>query len=501
MKFNRSSGILLHPTSLPGPFGIGDLGPQAYHWIDFLAEAGCSWWQVLPLGPTGYGDSPYQSFSAFAGNPNLISPRLLLTQKLLAEEDLGNIPRFPAQRIDYGSVIEWKTTILNRSYERSKQINDPAIQRSLESFREINAGWLDDFALFMALKEKFGNVPWPDWERNFRDRDQKSISRFNKDHRDDINRQIYFQFLYFNQWIDLHSYALEKRIRIIGDLPIFVSHDSADVWVNRDLFYLTKDGRPKLISGVPPDYFSPTGQVWGNPLYRWKVHQQTGFEWWTSRVRMATTQFDMLRLDHFRGFAGYWEIAGDSLTADNGQWVKAPGKNLFRKLEKELGELPVIAEDLGVITPDVEALRKRFGFPGMKILLFAFSGEPQEPYRPHNYSKNYVAYTGTHDNDTALGWYKRVPDEEREFSLRYLNSDGSEFAWDLIRTCWSSVANLVLAPMQDFLNLDNSARMNYPGNPSGNWQWRMKDTALSRQLIQRIHELNRLYGRTNVDQT
>ncbi len=495
MKYKRSSGILLHPTSLPGPFGIGDLGPQAYRWIDFLSDAGCSWWQVLPLGPTGYGDSPYQSFSAFAGNPYLISPQLLFSENLLSEEDLGDLPKFPAKRVDYEAVIGWKNRVLDRAYERTIQQSDCTLRHSIDVFKKENTSWLEDFAVFMALKDVHGGLPWHTWETKLRDRDPDEINQISKIYHEAIQRHIFKQYLFFKQWGDLHSYALKKKVRIIGDLPIFVSHDSADVWVNPEFFYLKKSGKPKLISGVPPDYFSPTGQIWGNPLYRWKVHQRTGFKWWISRFRMELAQFDMLRLDHFRGFAGYWEIPGDAETADNGRWVKAPGNALFKKLKQELGDIPVIAEDLGVITPDVEEMRKKFGFPGMKILLFAFSGDPQDPYRPHNYPRNCVAYTGTHDNDTALGWYQRVPDEERKFCLQYMNRDGSDFSWDLIRTCWSSVGNLAIAPMQDFLNLDNQSRMNYPGNPSGNWQWRMQDTAIDRGLEERIREINRLYDR------
>lgn len=419
-----------------------------------------------------------------------------MSDQLLSEEDLGGIPKFSPQRIDYGAVIKWKSLILERAFERHSQQVDMEKNPSLMEFRKSNTGWLEDFALFMALKSEHAGQPWHTWEVGLRDRDPQALARFRESHKVEIKKQVFYQYLFFKQWNELHAYAQAKKVRIIGDLPIFVSHDSADVWVNRELFYLKKNGKPRRISGVPPDYFSPTGQIWGNPLYRWKVHQRTKFAWWIARVKMALAQFDMLRLDHFRGFAGYWEIPGEAHTADNGRWVAAPGKSLFRKLTRELGELPVIAEDLGVITPDVDALRKEFGFPGMKILLFAFSGEPQDPYRPHSYPRNCVAYTGTHDNDTALGWLKRVPKEEREFCLRYLNRDGSDFSWDLIRACWASVANLVLAPMQDFLKLDNSARMNYPGNPSGNWQWRMRDSALTPELVKSIHELNQLYDRS-----
>ena len=495
MKFERSSGILLHPTSLPGPFGIGDLGPQAYRWIDFLGEAGCTWWQVLPLGPTGFGDSPYQSFSAFACNPYLISPEILLAENLLEDEDLGDLPAFPEDRIDFGAVIQWKINLLDRSFYRSQSQPAPNHTAAIEEFRKTNADWLEDFALFMALKDAHDGAPWHSWEAPLRKRDAKALKHARSVHQEAIQRQIFRQYLIFSQWNNLHEYARERRIRVIGDLPIFVSHDSADVWVHTDLFFLKKNGKPKFISGVPPDYFSPTGQLWGNPLYRWKIHRRYGYDWWISRLKMVFRQLDMIRLDHFRGFAGYWEVPGNASTAEKGRWVSAPGMDFFKNVKDVFGDLPIIAEDLGVITPDVVAMREKFGFPGMKILQFAFSGNPQDAFLPHHYSKNCVVYTGTHDNDTALGWYERVSEQEKGFYRQYLDRDGSNISWDLIRSCWASVADFALAPMQDFLDLDNRARMNYPGNPSGNWQWRMPASAMNPELKFRIHELNFMYSR------
>lgn len=496
MKYRRSSGVLLHPTSLPGLFGIGDLGPQAYHWIDFLAESGCGWWQVLPLGPTGYGDSPYQSFSAFAGNPYLISPELLQSENLLDGADLDNLPSFHPQKVDYGRVIEWKNTILMKTFERWLQQASSASRDEVQKFKEINSFWLDDFALFMALKEAHNGAPWHTWHPRIRNRDEEALRDSRLAHYEVIQRHVFVQYLFYKQWQDLHAYAKQKHIGIIGDLPIFVSHDSADVWMNPELFFLKKDGKPQLVAGVPPDYFSPTGQLWGNPIYRWEVHRRTGYAWWISRLRMAFTQVDTVRLDHFRGFAGYWEIPGNALTAENGRWVRAPGTDFFKKVQQALGNLPIIAEDLGVITEDVIEMREKFAFPGMKILQFGFAGEPNNPYLPHNYPRNCVVYTGTHDNDTALGWYQRINQEERNFALKYLNQNGTDFAWDLIRACWASVADLAIAPMQDFLSLDNRARMNYPGNPRGNWQWRLPSNALSSGLSAKIQQLNYLYSRS-----
>jgi len=497
MKYRRSSGILLHPTSLPGPYGIGDIGPKAYEWIDFLAEAGCGLWQVLPLGPTGYGDSPYQCFSSFAGNPYLISLDALLVDQLLYPEDLAERPAFPAGRVDYGMVIPWKLAALDKAFARFQDGAAASLRSPFEQFKAQQAAWLEDFTLFMALKEQYHNAPWTTWEPSLRDRQPEALAHARQMHVQAIERQAFWQFLFFRQWHALRAYAAQKNIKIIGDIPIFVAHDSSDVWSHRDLFFLKPDGQPAVVAGVPPDYFSATGQLWGNPLYNWKVHQSTAYAWWLDRLRTVLSLVDIVRLDHFRGFAGYWEVPGKAKTAVKGRWRRGPRFKFFNAVQKALGDLPIIAEDLGVITPDVVALRERYKLPGMKILQFGFDSGPENPFLPHNYVQNCVVYTGTHDNDTSLGWYLRVPEAEKDYYRRYMHRDGSDVSWDLIRGAWSSVAVFALAPMQDFLCLDNQARMNYPGNPSGNWAWRMPDNAANETLKARIKELNQLYGREN----
>ena len=499
MKFNRSSGILLHPSSLPGPYGIGDIGPEAHRWLDFLKSTGCKLWQVLPLGPTGYGDSPYQCFSAFAGNPYLISPEWLMEDGLLEKEDLANLPEFPADQVDFGWVINWKVDLLNRAFQRYYNSDKlkAKFDAELKTFQFAQGFWLDDFALFMAIKDAHGGASWNTWEASLRDRDPDALSKIRQKLAFEIERQIFRQFLFFRQWDKLRTYAKELDILIIGDIPIFVAIDSADVWANPDLFYLDKNGQPKVVAGVPPDYFSPTGQLWGNPLYRWKLHKQRGFSWWIARVKAVLGMVDIIRMDHFRGFAGYWEVSGKAKTAEKGTWKPGPGAALFTAIRKALGDLPIIAEDLGLITADVVALRDQFGLPGMKILQFAFGSDATEPFLPHNYISNCVVYTGTHDNDTVRGWYERVDEKERDLYRRYMGRDGSNVAWDMIRGCWASVAVFALAPMQDLLDLDNSARMNYPGNPSGNWSWRMKKTDAAPSLAVRMKEFNTLYLRDN----
>ncbi len=497
MKYDRASGIILHPSSLPGPYGIGDLGPEAHTWIDFLAGTGCSLWQILPLGPTGYGDSPYQCFSALAGNPYLVSPDLLLQDGLLLPNDLEDLPNFPQDRVDFGGVIPWKLTLLDRAFKRFTSNVDAALQDEFNDFQKSQAGWLNDYAFFMALKEYHGGAAWVTWSAPLRDREPQALADVRQNLQNAIQRQLFRQWLFFRQWAALREHAHQKGIKIIGDIPIFVAHDSADVWANPGLFYLDSSGNPTVVAGVPPDYFSATGQLWGNPLYRWDVHKASNYSWWLERLRGVLSLVDIIRLDHFRGFAGYWEVPGTAKTAVKGRWVKGPGKALFDAIHKALGDLPIIAEDLGVITPDVEELRDGFGLPGMKILQFAFAGGPVDPFLPHNYVQNCVVYTGTHDNDTARGWYERVQEDERQFYRRYMQRDGSNVAWDLIRGIWGSVAMFALAPMQDFLNLGNEARMNYPGNPSGNWSWRVPRPSMDGFLSDQIREINYLYHRDN----
>lgn len=505
MKFERSSGILLHPTSLPGPYGIGDLGPQAYQFMDWLASTGCKLWQVLPLGPTGYGDSPYQCFSAFAGNPYLISPEFLIQDGLLTQEDLSNMPDFNASIVDFGLLIPWKLNLLLKAFSRFALSGaggaDEALVGEFNYFCAENAAWLDDYALFMSLKEANGGGAWNSWEASIRTREKSAMDKARKEHQESVQRYSFYQFLFFRQWNNIRKYAGEKDIKIVGDIPIFIAYDSADAWANPELFFLDDESLPTVVAGVPPDYFSPTGQLWGNPLYRWDAHKETDYAWWLDRFRAVLKLVDIVRLDHFRGFAGYYEIPFGAKTAETGRWVPGPGSDFFKVLDAKLSdprtaeiELPIIAEDLGVITPDVVELRDGFHLPGMKILQFGFD-EPKNPFLPHNYPAHCVAYTGTHDNDTARGWYDSAPEQESKFALKYLNTDADHFVWELIRGVWSSVAVYALAPMQDLLNLGGYARMNFPSRLGGNWEWRMKAEDMSEHLAGGLRELNELYLR------
>ncbi|MBM3150785.1 MAG: 4-alpha-glucanotransferase [Chloroflexi bacterium] len=497
MKFNRSSGILLHPTSLPGPYGIGDLGPAAHGWADWLSGAGCKLWQALPLGPTGYGDSPYQCFSAFAGNPYLVSPDLLLRDGLLHANDLVERMDFDPRRVDYGRIIPWKLNLLERAFSRFKAVfqQDETLREAHAAFCAENAAWLDDYALFMAIKEAHGGGAWDGWPEPLRRRDPVTLEAARRSLEDAISRYKFYQFIFFRQWRELRDHVHQRGLRIIGDAPIFVAMDSSDVWAHPDLFFLDADGKPTVVAGVPPDYFSPTGQLWGNPLYRWDVHKKDGYAWWLERLRFTLETVDIVRIDHFRGFAGYWEIPAGSPTAETGRWAPGPGADLFNAIRASLGaDLPIIAEDLGLITPDVTALRDQFELPGMKILQFAFSG-PDNPFLPHQYPQNCVVYSGTHDNDTANGWYASAPEVEKDFARRYLGVDGSDFAWDLVRAAWSSTAVFALAPMQDLLDLGTEARFNFPSRLGGNWEWRMMENDLGGALQDRLREMNWLYRR------
>ncbi|MGE5251725.1 MAG: 4-alpha-glucanotransferase [Bacteroidota bacterium] len=500
MTFKRVSGILLHPTSLPGSHGIGELGPRALHFLDYLAESGGNLWQVLPLGPTGYGDSPYQSFSAFAGNPYLISLDELVADGLLEADDLDGAPDFNPRRVDFGGLIPWKLKMLGRAFERFSSAPARPLREALANFRARNAAWLDDFGLFMSLKEAHGGGSWDGWPEPLRKRDPAALADARREYGDEISRHVFYQFLFDRQWRAVHEHARERGIQIIGDIPIFVAYDSADVWSHPELFYLDEDGRPTVVAGVPPDMFSETGQLWGNPLYKWDVHQQTGYKWWLERVRATLEAVDIIRLDHFRGFAGYWEIPAGNTTAEFGRWVPGPGHALFDAIMADLRErtgvkdLPLIAEDLGVITADVIELREHYDLPGMVVLQFGFT-EPENPYLPHHWIPNSVAYTGTHDNNTSRGWFETAPEAERDFALRYLGVDGKTIAADMIRSIWASASVFAIAPMQDFLNLGSEARMNYPSKLGGNWEWRMLESDLSDDLLRRLKELNYLYSR------
>lgn len=500
MRFPRASGILLHPTSLPGRYGIGDLGNTALNFIDFLADAKQSIWQILPLGPTGYGDSPYQCFSAFAGNPLLISPDKLLEEGLLTPEDVNDVPDFPHAYVDYGPVINYKHKLLRRAVRRFDSEASQALRSAFDTFCLEEAAWLDDFALFMALKNAHDGAMWVTWDQDLAQRTPAAIAHWGSKLKAEVQHQKLLQFLFFHQWRTVKRHANERGIRIIGDIPIFVAYDSADVWSNPELFFLDEKGQPTVVAGVPPDFFSKTGQLWGNPLYRWDVMAKQNFDWWVDRFRAIFAQVDIVRLDHFIGFAHYWEVPAGEETAVNGQWVRGPHKALFHMVEDALGKLPIIAEDLGLITPQVEALRDEFEFPGMKVIQFAFGGDPRDPFLPHNYPNNCVAYTGTHDNDTSLGWFRSAPAKERSFAQRYLGRDGEDFAWDLIRAAMSSVADTVVIPLQDVFALGSEARMNYPGRAAGNWGWRFTPDMIQGRHSERLRDMTALYSREPLEE-
>ena len=508
MEFSRASGILLHPTSLPSTYGIGDLGAEAYKFVDFLERAKQTYWQVLPLGPTGYGDSPYQCFSAFSGNTNLISPELLVKDEFLSAEEINRKPDFPMGKVDFGLLYDWKNWILGLAYERFRGTTSVDLRGKFETFCQQEKSWLDDYALFRAVKKSNDQKLWLEWDAPLRLRDENALNEARENLREDIQAQKFQQWLFFRQWHDLKNYANEKGVKIVGDVPIFISLDSSDVWCNPQEFKLDADGSPRVVAGVPPDYFSATGQLWGNPIYNWENMRRNGFGWWIDRVKATLKTVDVVRVDHFRGFAAAWEVPGGDTTAVNGKWVNVPGKELFNALENAIGDLPFWAEDLGVITPDVEELRDSFGFPGMRILQFAFGGDTANHDLPHNYINNSAAYTGTHDNDTTVGWFNSQSgagstrneaeiNQEREFCLRYLNSDGAEIHWDFVRAVWASVANTAIVPMQDLLGLGNEARMNLPASSAGNWYWQCTDGDFSDEIAERLRGLTEIYGRTN----
>ena len=482
----RAAGALLHPTSLPGRYGIGDLGDEAIAFLDFLASAGMSVWQVLPLNPPGYGYSPYACLSSFAGNPLLISPQRLLEEGLIDTIGSGAPPPFDAGHVEFERVAAYKLSLLRRSWERF------AGDANFDAFVAEERVWLDDFALFMTLKEAEGGKPWWEWDASLRLREPKALAAARKQHAKDIGFWKYTQWLFRRQWDVLRGAARERGIRIMGDVPIYVAGDSTDVWGSRELFHLDEQGLPTVVAGVPPDYFSRTGQRWGNPLYRWDVLRETGYRWWIARVQANLRFADMIRLDHFRGFAAYWEIQAAEPTAVNGRWMPGPGRELFDAIRDALGDLPLIAEDLGFITPAVHQLRADVGLPGMKILQFGF-GEDDSPHLPHRYEPHTVAYTGTHDNDTTRGWFSAADDDERARALAYLGE--GDMAWNMIRAAYTSVAETAIVPVQDILSLDSSARMNTPGKEHDNWSWRLSAAALTREHSEKLRQLGVVAGR------
>ena len=495
MRFPRSAGILLHPTSLPGRFGIGELGYTAHYFADFLAASGQSLWQILPLGPTGYGDSPYACFSAFAGNPLLINLEWLAAEGDVDPKELEDAPHFPDDRVDFGRVIGWKTAALARAATRFRHAATGDCRAAFDHFCAQNAAWLDDYALFRALKDAHGGAVWNTWDPALATRVPDALAAARQRLDDTLFTHRYLQYQFFRQWDDLKRHANAKDIRVVGDIPIFVAFDSADVWAHPELFYINEKLQPTVVAGVPPDYFSETGQLWGNPLYRWDAMAADGYAWWVARFRQTFKTVDIARLDHFRGFAAYWEVPAGETTAINGQWVDGPGADLFDAVRSALGTLPIIAEDLGLITPDVHALREQFQLPGMKVLQFAFPTDAEHPYLPHNYEPNCVVYTGTHDNDTTLGWYHSIDAEEKRNLHRYLGPTPEPMPWALIRLAYASVADVAVIPLQDILGLGTEARMNTPGKGCGNWSWRYRAHDLHTELHDRLLDLALTYGR------
>lgn len=489
----RSSGLLLHPTSLPGPFGVGDLGPSAFHWVDCLASMRQSVWQILPLGPTGFGDSPYQSFSAFAGNINLLSPEFLERDGLVSPS-LWAGQSFANDAYDSARVVPFKNALLASAADRFRTGQAKHLAGEYDDFCSRESRWLDDYAMFMSIRETRNGDALTAWPSELIRRERSTIDALHETLRIQIDRHKVGQFLFDRQWSALKAYATEKKIAIVGDIPIFVALDSSDVWAFREQFLVDDHCRPSVVAGVPPDYFAEDGQHWGNPIYDWDAMQRTGYSWWTARVKHALKSVDLIRLDHFRGFAQAWHIPAAELTARNGKWVDGPGRHLFDALREHLGGLPFIAEDLGVITPDVDALRIAFDLPGMRVLQFAI-GAVTNTYLPHNYEPHTIVYTGTHDNDTTNGWWSTLTEHDRKFFTDYIGKDIVEPSWEMIRLAWSSVARLAIAPLQDMLGVGSEARMNVPGKADGNWKWRFEWSQFPQGVTERLAEMTARYGR------
>ncbi len=500
MPFPRSSGILLHPTCFPGRYGMGDLGAAAYQFIDFLAAAEQQLWQVLPLGPTGHGNSPYMSYSSMAGNHFLISLETLADHGLLTPSDLEQFPTFPAHWVDFDAVLPAKLALLEKAATAFQASLDAETRKEYEAFCQAQAFWLEDYALFMALKQAHAGASWHTWDAAIARRKTSALNEWREKLAAQVETHKFFQFEFHRQWAALKTYANDRAVQIVGDIPIYVAHDSADVWAFPENFMIDEETlEPSQMAGVPPDYFSETGQLWGNPTYNWKTLEKNRFGWWIQRFKALLSYVDLIRIDHFRGFESYWAVPAGETTAIEGEWVEAPGDALFNAIKRELGVLPIMAEDLGVITPEVEALRDRFEFPGMKILQFAFGSGPDNPYLPFNFRHNCVVYTGTHDNDTTVGWFEQANDYERERLLLYLGGCGEEgIHWALIRLALSSIANQAIIPLQDVLGYGSDARMNTPGLPSGNWGWRYGAEVLTSALSDRLRDLTRLFGRAPV---
>ena len=495
-KKNRKSGILMPVASLPGKYGIGTFGKESYNFVDMLHEAGQSFWQILPLGPTSYGDSPYQSFSTFAGNPYFIDPELLIEEGLLTQKEADSYDfGKKADTIDYGKIYNARFKMLHIAYKRCNLSKDKGFAR----FCKANAFWLEDYALYMAVKNSFGGVSFIEWDEPIRKRDKKTVDIYKKKYAGEIEFYKFLQYKFLTQWKALKEYANDKGIKIIGDIPIYVAFDSADTWANPELFQFDEKGYPIAVAGCPPDGFSATGQLWGNPLYDWDHHKATGYKWWISRIKHCYELYDVVRVDHFRAFDAYYAIPYGDKTAEFGRWKKGPGFALFKEMRQELGDMDMIAEDLGFLTDSVINLVRRTGCPGMKVLQFAFDSRADSDYLPHNYVSNTVCYTGTHDNDTTVGWFKTLKAADRKMAMEYINrndfSSDKELAFAFIKLAMSSVSKLCIIPMQDYLGLGNEARINLPSTVGGNWIWRMKKGAFTKKLARDIRRITKLYAR------
>ena len=499
MRFPRSSGILLHPTSLPGQFGSGDLGAPAYHFVDWLVAAGQSLWQMLPLGPAGLANSPYMSHSAFAGSPLLIDLQELVSHDWLTQEDLCITQGLSAYRVDYSEVTAFRMRIIAKASDQFFKHGTSEDLKQYALYCAAEKSWLEDYALFQALNHEYGEQEWSSWNTDLAHREPNALKKASEELHDSITFHKFTQWCFARQWSLLKKYANDRNVILVGDIPIFVAYHSADVWAHPKEFHLDKDGMPTVVAGVPPDYFSKTGQRWGNPLYRWDVIKETKYRWWIERFRKTFALFDVLRIDHFRGFESYWEIPEGEETAEKGRWVKGPGEEFFKNVQRKLGTLPIIAEDLGIITMEVHTLREKLGFPGMKVLQFAFNSGPENAYLPHRYEPNCVVYTGTHDNDTTRGWYEKSSNHERDFVRRYCKTDGKEIQWDFIKLALESVAEIAIIPYQDVIGLGSEGRMNIPGTIEGNWEWRFTWDQVGTDSANRLYELTALYGRCNPD--
>jgi 4-alpha-glucanotransferase len=496
MRLERSCGVILHPTCLPSPHGIGDLGPSAHDYLDWLARAGARWWQVLPLNPVGPGWSPYAATSTFAGSAELVSPELLLKDGLLEPADLADAPQLSPFKVEYERAMPYKWRLLQRAFQRFSRKPPANVESAFAAFSKENAWWLSDYSAFVALKRAHRGAPWHKWSEDLSLHRAGPLAAWVGRHQHELLFEEFCQFLFFSQWRAIKEHARLVGISILGDVPIYVAGDSAEVWANRELFQLDARGVPLVVAGVPPDYFSETGQLWGNPIYDWEVLERTGYAWWIARLRATLALVDAVRLDHFRGFAGYWEVPAGQKTAIKGRWVTGPGRRLFDAARAALGDLPLVAEDLGVITDDVTALRDGLGLPGMAVLQFAFTPSPRSEFVPYLLRRNTVVYTGTHDNNTTLGWYMGdATDEEKDYVRRYLGTDGHDIHWDMIRLALSSVADLAVVPHQDIAGLGADCRMNTPATAKGNWQFRLTKWMLSDALRDRFAEMAWLYGR------